>query len=417
LRSLTERASFWTAGAVVALALWTSACPTMIYPLYQADWAVTSTTVAWIFAAYPIALIPVLVVFGDLSDHIGRRATILLGLAAELIGVLLFVLARDVAWLLVGRAFMGLGVGLSLSPASVAMVEFSAPGAEKRAGAVGTAVSAFGIALAMLVGGGLSEYGPYPLRLTFVVVAVVIVVVAVIALGLPRHTPAETRSRWRVRPIIIPRGNRGIFAAGSIAFASSFVLGSLVLPLGAKIAHQLAGSDNALITGALLSVFAVSIAVTALLAKRLDSWTTVVLGAIFSAGAVWLFVVTGTTHSIAVFFVASACAGIGYSFDFASGLTILNRYAAPHHRASMVSGGYLVGYLSQGIGAPALGAIVTAHGLMTGLRTGAIAFSVVFAGSLAGALLVGRSLRRARPENVPVGESERAVGSANTLGR
>jgi MFS family permease len=394
LRSLSERASFWTAGAVVALALWTSACPTMIYPLYQADWGITSTTVAWIFATYPIALIPVLVVLGDLSDHIGRRATILLGLAAELVGVLLFIVARDVTWLLVGRAFMGLGVGLSLSPASVAMVEFSAPGAEKRAGAIGTAVSALGIALAMLVGGGLSQYAPYPLRLTFVVLAVAIAVVAVFAVGLPRHTPNETSSRWRVRAIVVPRGNRWIFAAGSIAFASSFLLGSLVLPLGAKIAHQLAGSDNALVTGALLSVFAICIAVTALLAKRLDTWTIVILGAVFSAGAVWLFVVTGSAHSLVVFFLASACGGIGYSFDFAGGLTILNRYAAAHHRASMVSGGYLVGYISQGIGALALGAIVTGSGLMTGLLTGAVAFTTIFAISLVIASAVSRSVRK-----------------------
>jgi MFS family permease len=402
LRSLSERASFWTAGAVVALALWTSACPTLIYPLYQVDWGLSSTTVAWIFAAYPIALIPVLVVFGDLSDHIGRRAAMLLGLAAELVGVLLFVAAPDVTWLLIGRAIMGIGVGLSLSPASVAMVEFSAPGAEKRAGAIGTAVNASGIALAMLVGGGLSQYAPYPLRLTFAVLALVILVVIFFALGLPRHTPNETRARWRIRGIVIPRGNRGIFAAGSIAFTSSFVLGSLVLPLGARIAHQLAGSNNALVTGALLSIFALSIGVTALLAKRLDTWTTVILGALFSAGAVWLYVVTGTTHSLVVFILASACAGIGFAFDFAGGLTILNRYASPHHRASMVSGGYLIGYLSQGIGAPALGAIVTANGLLAGLFTGAIAFSVVFGVSLIGALVVSRSLHKAASdERVP----------------
>jgi MFS family permease len=402
LRSLSERASFWTAGAVVALALWTSACPTLIYPLYQVDWGLSSTTVAWIFAAYPIALIPVLVVFGDLSDHIGRRAAMLLGLAAELVGVLLFVAAPDVTWLLIGRAIMGIGVGLSLSPASVAMVEFSAPGAEKRAGAIGTAVNASGIALAMLVGGGLSQYAPYPLRLTFAVLALVILVVIFFALGLPRHTPNETRARWRIRGIVIPRGNRGIFVAGSIAFTSSFVLGSLVLPLGARIAHQLAGSNNALVTGALLSIFALSIGVTALLAKRLDTWTTVILGALFSAGAVWLYVVTGTTHSLVVFILASACAGIGFAFDFAGGLTILNRYASPHHRASMVSGGYLIGYLSQGIGAPALGAIVTANGLLAGLFTGAIAFSVVFGVSLIGALVVSRSLHKAASdERVP----------------
>ncbi|MFJ7017966.1 hypothetical protein ACIQUW_06340 [Streptomyces sp. NPDC101117] len=48
----------------------------------------------------------------------------------------------------------------------------------------------------------------------------------------------------------------------------------------------------------------------------------------------------------------------------------------------MVSAGYLVGYVAQGVGAPALGAVVTAHGLMTGLMTGAIAFGVLFLAAL-----------------------------------
>ncbi|SDK08119.1 Predicted arabinose efflux permease, MFS family [Nonomuraea maritima] len=392
---LGARGGFWTAGAVVALALWTSACPTMTYPLYQSGWHISTTTVTWIFAAYPIALIPVLVIFGDLSDHIGRRAAMLLGLGAELVGVLLFAVATDVGWLLAGRAFMGLGVGLSLGAANVAMVEFSGPGQEKRAGAIGTAVSALGIALAMLVGGALTEYAPYPLRLNFVVLAAIIAVVGLLVLCMPRHTRDETDEPWRVRAIVIPRGNRGIFTAGSIAMASSFLLGSIVLPLGAKIAQQLAGSTNALVTGLLLSVFAGCITLNALVARKLDVWVLVIVGAAGSVAAVWLFVLTGATHSLTVFFLASACAGAAYAFDFAGGLTVLNRYAAPHHRASMVSGGYLVGYLCQGIGAPALGVIVTGHGLTAGLLAGATAFSVFFCAVLLSAFGTVAALRRA----------------------
>jgi MFS family permease len=373
---------------VVALALWTSACPTMTYPLYQADWHVSTTMVTWIFAAYPITLIPVLIILGDLSDHIGRRMAMVLGLVAELVGVALFALARDVTWLLAGRALMGVGVGLSLSPANVAMVEFSAPGQEKRAGAIGTAVSAAGIALAMVVGGALTQYAPLPLRLNFVVLAAAIAVVVGFVVRMPHHTVNETRQRWRVRAIVIPRGSRGIFVAGSLAFASSFLLGAIVLPLGAKIAHQLAGSTNALVTGALLSVFAACITGNALLARRLDVHAIVILGAVGSIAAVWLFVLTGVTHSLTMFFVASACAGAAYAFDFAGGLTVLNRYAAAHHRASMMSGGYLVGYLAQGIGAPALGWVVTGHGLMAGLVTGATAFSVFFGAAVLGGVVV-----------------------------
>lgn len=111
----------------------------------------------------------------------------------------------------------------------------------------------------MVVGGALTEYGPFPLRLNFVVLAVAIAVVALFVLRMPRHTPGETAEPWRPRAITIPRGSRLVFVAGAITFASSFLLGAIVLPLGAKIAQQLAGSGNALVTGALLSVFAAGI--------------------------------------------------------------------------------------------------------------------------------------------------------------
>jgi MFS family permease len=380
---LGTRAAYWTAGAVIAVALWTSACPTMTYPLYEADWHISTTIVALVFAAYPLALIPVLVLLGNLSDHIGRRASMLLGLGAELVGVLLFVAAHGVPLLLAGRAFMGLGVGLSIGTASVAMVEFSPPGRAQRVGAVSTAISAAGIALAMLVGGALTQYAPYPLRLNFVVLAGVIVLVAALVAALPQHPRQETAGKWRVRPIVIPRGSRTAFVAGALAFASSFLLGSIVLPLGAKIAQQLAGSANSLVTGALLSVFAACITVFALLARRMPVRLVAVCGAGLSIAAVWLYVLTGAAHSLALFFLASAVGGAAYAFDFAGGLTVFNRYAAPRHRASTVSGGYLAGYLAQGIGAPALGAVVTGRGLMSGLLTGATAFTVFFAVAMA----------------------------------
>jgi MFS family permease len=393
------RTSFWLAGAVVALALWTSACPTLVYPLYQADWGISTTTITWIFAAYPIALIPVLILLGDISDHIGRRASMVLGLVAELVGVLFFVFAHDVAWLLIGRAFMGIGVGLSLSPASVAMVEFSKEGQEKRASVIATGISALGIALAMLVGGLLTQYAPAPLRLNFIVLAVVIAVMSVLLLGLPRHTRAETKQRWRVRAIIIPRGSRGTFFAGVIAFASAFLLGAIVLPLGAKIAEQLAGSTNALVTGALLAVFALCIVLASVYARRLGEWTLVILGAIAALVAVWLYVATGSAHSLLLFFIASAVAGMAYSFNFAGGLTVFSKYAAAHHRASMTSGGYLVGYAMQGIAAPVLGWVVTGHGLTDGLDTGAIVFSVFFVA----ALVAGVVARRVTRGGIPAG--------------
>ena len=145
VRMLGRRASFWVATAVVAHTLWTSASPAMTYRLYAAEWNLTHTATTAIFAVFPIVVVAVLILSGDLSDYIGRRATILIGLTSSLLGTALFAVAPSVLWVFVGRAFMGLGVGLCAGSATAAMVEFSAAGQETRAGSITTVAQAMAL--------------------------------------------------------------------------------------------------------------------------------------------------------------------------------------------------------------------------------------------------------------------------------
>ena len=88
--ALGQQASFWVSAGVVAHTLWTSAAPAMTYQLYAEQWRLTHTVTTGIFAIYPIVVVTILILFGDVSDHIGRRTTMLLGLGASLIGAFLF---------------------------------------------------------------------------------------------------------------------------------------------------------------------------------------------------------------------------------------------------------------------------------------------------------------------------------------
>ena len=86
---------------------------------------ISHTVTAGIFAIYPIVVVAVLVGFGGISDHIGRRAAMLMGLAASLAGTLLFAVASSVIWLFLARALMGVGVGLTAGPSTAAVLEFT----------------------------------------------------------------------------------------------------------------------------------------------------------------------------------------------------------------------------------------------------------------------------------------------------
>ncbi len=105
-----------TRGPGVALAIVTSAFSAMLLsanlatPLY-AVWArqfgFSTAVLALIFAVYALVLVPALLTFGQLSDRLGRRVVIAIGLGLAALGLLLFALATGTAWLFAARATLG----------------------------------------------------------------------------------------------------------------------------------------------------------------------------------------------------------------------------------------------------------------------------------------------------------------------
>src|SRR5712664_599936 len=187
--ALGRRASLLVSAGVVGHTLWTSATPALTYGLYADEWHLTHTVTAGIFAIYPIGVVVMLVGFGGISDQIGRRATMLAGLFASLMGTLLFAVAPDVWWVFAGRALMGIGVGLAASPSTAAILEFSSPERAKRAALVTMGAQAIGFTAALLLGGALTEYGPWPTRLCFWILDLFLIVLLIGTWLLPRHTP------------------------------------------------------------------------------------------------------------------------------------------------------------------------------------------------------------------------------------
>src|SRR5258705_13366187 len=257
-RTLGRRASFWVAAAVVVHTLWTSAAPSMTYPLYASEWGLTHTATTAIFAVFPIVVVAVLLFSGGISDYIGRRSTILIGLSSSLLGAALFAIAPSVLWVFVGRAFIGLGVGLCAGPAAAALLEFSAAGQETRASSINTVAQAVGIVLATIVGGALIQYAPYPTHLNFWVLLVVLAILFAFAWFLPRTVANKAAGRWQPKLPSIPRGIRKIFAVSAIAAATGYVIGGLMMSLRGQIAHELVGSDNVLVNGVASALFALA---------------------------------------------------------------------------------------------------------------------------------------------------------------
>src|SRR6266478_8313027 len=376
-RTLGRRTSFWVTAAVVAHTLWTSAAPSMTYPLYASEWGLTHTATTAIFAVFPIVVVAVLLFSGGVSDYIGRRSTILIGLSSSLLGTALFAIAPGVLWVFVGRVFIGLGVGLSPGPAAAALVEFSAAGQETRASSINTLAQAFGIVLATIVGGALIQYAPYPAHLNFWALLVVLAVLFAVAWFLPRPVSNKAPGRWQPKLPSIPRGIRKIFAASAIAAGTGYVIGGLMMSLGAQIAHDLVGSDNVLVNGVAIALFALAAGVVAIPGKRLTPRTAITVGAVSSIAGTALLALSIARHSLPIFVAAGTAGGIGFSLMYLGGLSLISGNAPADRRAGVLSALYSVAFAMQAITVLLLGATATTWGLGLAVDLGAVAIAVL----------------------------------------
>jgi predicted MFS family arabinose efflux permease len=374
---LGQRASLWVASGVVAHTLWTSAAPAMVYRLYAQEWHLSPRVTAGIFAIYPIVVVAVLIGFGDLSDHIGRRATMMMGLAASLAGTVLFAIAPDVIWLFLARAFMGIGVGLSAGPSAAAVVEFASGSKSKHAALITTVAQAGGFAAALLLGGALVQYAPWPTRLSFWMLAAFLAVLVVATWFLPRSTGRESAGGWRPRRPSIPKGVRPAFTTASLALMTAYTHGVLVLSLGGQVAHDLVGTTNAFVGGIVLSLFAIVFGATGILARSLPARTTMIVGAFVSTASMALLALAIARHDLPIFLLATASAGGGYSLLFLSGLEVITAAAPADQRGGLLSALFLLSYLSMGATAIVLGAVATTSGLGLAVDLGAGVIAVL----------------------------------------
>jgi predicted MFS family arabinose efflux permease len=380
--SFRRRGTFWSAALVLALALWASGAPSILYPVYAAQWSLPPVVTTSVFAAYPFALLVMLLVAGGIADLIGRRRAMLLGIALVAVGAVLFAVAPHVAFLFAGRLVQGVGVGFAMSAASAALVEHSVFRSPRAASATTTVATSGGLTIALVGGGALAQLIPLPLVVTYAVLVAFAIVTFVLVALTPDDRPA-TAPAWRpTLPRIAPDAGRDVLAA-VIGVVVAFSVGAVFLSLGAQMAHRLTGTDDLLVIGAILGLSSATIGATALLIGRVPSRTATLVGGVVSLAGLGAMAATASTGSLAWFVVWCVVGGVGYSLAFTGGVGLAASAAGPEHRAGTFSLVYLVAYLFQTVVAIGGGALATSLGLAT-----AVDVMAPIVGALAVALVI-----------------------------
>jgi MFS family permease len=378
--------------------------PTPLYVLYRERFGFSELMVTVIFAVYAIGVIAALLLFGGLSDEIGRRRMLLPGLALSALSAVVFLLADGVSLLLVGRILSGLSAGIFTGTATATLVDLATPERRGRATLVATIATMGGLGIGPLLAGVVSEWAAAPVRAPFWVDLALLVPAAIGVWLMPE--PVEVASHPRLRPqgLSVPSEIRATFVRAALAgFAGFAVLGLFTAVAPAFLGQELGVTSRGVVGLVVFAVFAASTVGQAILdlVPRAVALPAGCLGLIAGMGLLALGL---AVSSLALLVVGGMVAGFGQGLAFRAGLTEVNECSPAEHRAEVASAYFVVSYVA--ISLPVIGVGVLAEA--AGLRTAGLTFAAVVA--VLSAIVLVLLARESRPASMSAWRSSSSAG-------
>lgn len=384
-------------GTVASLAAFfvAAGAPTPLLPIYEQHWHFAPWLLTLAFGAYAIGLLGALLVFGRLSDHVGRRPVLLAAVVLELASMVMFLASPDIGWLIAARVVQGIATGGATAAFGAAILEL-APERHKKLGAIlSGAAPAGGLAVGALLAGTIAEFDGAAALTVWGILTLLMAAATVFLFFLPETSSPRPGAVASLRPqVAVPAVARRQFAVTVPTQIGGWMISALFMGLMPIILATVFHLHSPFVAGATAFITPASATIASILggrttAQRLSvvGGIAVIVGAVAVVGAIF-------TATMPLLWFGGAVGGAGFGATFTGSIRLLTENVPGHERAGLFSALYLVAYLAFGAPAILAGMFVTSVGL-AGI---AIAFAVVIviasAIGVIGQVRLGRRLTR-----------------------
>ncbi|MEO6080111.1 MAG: MFS transporter [Steroidobacteraceae bacterium] len=357
---LSPVASFFLMASLIVTFLAGASAPTSLYPHYQAQWGFSSLTITVIFAVYALAVLAALLVFGRLSDHVGRRPVLLVSVVVQLISLTMFATADGLGALLFARTLQGISAGAAIAAVGAGLLDL-----DKRRGPVANAVATpLGTALGGVAGGIFVGMLPAPHQLVFVVLSLLVLIQGVGLLWMAETTERRSGAMASLRPqLSLSAATRGPLLRAVPIIIATWAIPGFFSSLGPAFVRSMTGENSALLSGLALFVMAGSAGTAGLVLRHLTPQAAMRTGGV--ALAIGMVVVLSALylHSPLLFFAGLSGTGVGFGTGFQGAVRSVVSHAQADERAAVLAVIFVIAYLAMGVPAIAAGLLLTGSAL------------------------------------------------------
>ncbi len=342
---------------------------TPLYAGYSKLYGFSPAVLGLIFATYALVLIPSLLIFGQLSDRLGRRRMIAAGLGVAVVSLTLFAFADGLAWLFAARAVQGLAQGMLGGAATAALSELVGEHDARRAALLATLAQAGGAASGPLLSGMLAQWAPAPRVLPYLVGIAVCATVIISLRAVPETAQETGGGGWRIQRPRVPAEIRADFArVGLTAAAAWAVAGPLFLAVIPAYATGVFHTKNLALLGLISAVMLGSSCVAQLIIRRGAPATRAQAGGLtLLAIGLLALVLAKALGAPGLLVIGAVLAGGGHGLAFLAAQDDPIRIAPEAQRAEISAAFYVCIYLGVALPVIGIGVLAAAISLFTGI--------------------------------------------------
>lgn len=328
----------------------TSAVPIPLYGVYQTQDAISYFELSLSSVIYFIGAVTALVLFGRLSNFLGRKPVAVLSLFLAALSTLFFLNLHSATPLLLGRLSQGLACGLASTALTSWLVDHSHSVRSWIAPAIISCGPMTGLTIGGVGSGILFEYAPYPRQIGFLIALLLNLICLVFIIRSKETMPAQVGALASIKPNFqIPMSARKAFPVAACTFVCTWALGGFFQAFGPSMAREQLHSQSAVAAAFVFASIMAPSSIGASIAGRMTSEKAQRCGMLFFTLFVGGLLMSLKLGILSAFLIASVFAGIAQGLVLTGSIGTMVTGLKAEERANVFSVIYASSYVGAAV--------------------------------------------------------------------
>ncbi|WP_281213259.1 MFS transporter [Shewanella insulae] len=348
---LATGSAFVIAATALILVFATAGAPISLFNSYRLDDGLSNADLGLVSLGYFFSAATALIVFGRLSNVVGRKPMALAALLCAVASCCLLLNMQHILVLFAARALQGFACGIATGSIGAYVVDTSRGRPAWLVAAITSTSPMIGISSGAIVSGALVTWAPMPRMLIFILLIAILSICLLLFLFSPESIKSRAGADGYVsalaslRPrLYFPVVRKWAFLTLACVVVATWSLGAFYQAFGPSIVAEQLGTNSPILAALAFSSVMILTPMGGYLTSGLTPRRAVLLGMLLYIGAALMILVSLDSGWLPAFLCASLLVGIAQGAATTACFNVLLAGLAVEQRAGLLSSVFVISY-------------------------------------------------------------------------